>query len=97
MFDKAEMLDFYQAAMNHAMCIVGVDLKKGKPIRWKIENSWGNANGDSGFYLMSESFFRAFTFQAAVRKKYLLKEELDALEKEPKLLPPWDPFGTLAD
>ena len=96
-FDKADMLDFYQAAMNHAMCITGVSLKKGKPIRWKIENSWGNANGDSGFYLMSEAFFKAFTFQAAVRKKYLVKEELDALEKEAKLLPPWDPFGTLAD
>lgn len=97
LFDKADMLDFYQAAMNHAMCIVGVDLKKGKPIRWKIENSWGTDAGNNGIYIMTESFFRAFTFQAAVRKKYLLKEELDALEKAPKLLPPWDPFGTLAD
>ena len=96
-FDKADMLDFYQAAMNHAMCITGVDLKKGKPIRWKIENSWGDASGNKGFYLMSEDFFRAFTFQAAVRKKYLTEQELDALNKESKLLPPWDPFGTLAD
>ena len=96
-FDKADMLDFYQAAMNHAMCIVGVDLKKGKPVRWKIENSWGSESGNAGIYIMSEPFFRAFTFQAAVRKKYLLKEELEALEKAPKLLPPWDPFGTLAD
>ena len=97
LFDKADMLDFYQAAMNHAMCITGVDLKKGKPVRWKIENSWGADAGISGMYIMTESFFRAFTFQAAVRKKYLNKEELEALEKEPKLLPPWDPFGTLAD
>ena len=96
-FDKADMLDFYQAAMNHAMCIIGVDIKKGKPIRWKIENSWGEASGKNGIYMMSEPFFRAFTFQAAVRKKYLAKEELAALEKEAKLLPPWDPFGTLAD
>ncbi len=96
-FDKADMLDFYQSAMNHAMCIVGVNLKKGKPIRWKIENSWGNASGENGLYIMSEPFFKAFTYQAAIRKKYLLKEELDALEKDAKLLPPWDPFGTLAD
>lgn len=96
-FDKADMLDFYQSAMNHAMCITGVDLKKGKPIRWKIENSWGNTSGENGFYIMSEPFFKAFTYQAAIRKKYLIKEELDALEKDPKLLPPWDPFGTLAD
>ena len=97
LFDKADMLDFYQAAMNHAMCIVGVDIKKGKPVRWKIENSWGTEAGNNGIYIMTEPFFRAFTFQAAIRKKYLLKEELEALEKEPKLLPPWDPFGTLAD
>lgn len=96
-FDKADMLDFSQSAMNHAMCIIGVDLKKGKPIRWKIENSWGSESGNQGIYLMSEAFFRAFTYQAAVKKKYLLKEELEALEKEAKLLPPWDPFGTLAD
>ena len=96
-FDKADMLDFGQSAMNHAMCIVGVDLKDDKPVRWKIENSWGNASGNEGLYLMSESFFRQFVFQAAVRKKYLNKNELRALEKEAKLLPPWDPFGTLAD
>lgn len=96
-FDKADMLDFYQSAMNHAMCIVGVDIKRGKPVRWKIENSWGDQNGFKGIYIMSEPFFRSFTFQAAVRKKYLVKEELAALNKEAKLLPPWDPFGTLAD
>lgn len=97
LFDKADMLDFYQAAMNHAMCIVGVDLKRGRPIRWKIENSWGDASGERGFYIMSESFFRAFTFQAAIKKKYLNEEELKALKQKPTLLPPWDPFGTLAD
>ena len=95
-FGKAEMLDFSQSAMNHAMCITGVDIKGGKPIRWKIENSWGNS-GKDGFYLMSESFFRLFVFQAAIKKKYLNEVELKALEAEPTLLPPWDPFGTLAE
>ena len=95
-FDKAEMLDFYQAAMNHAMCITGVDIVDDKPIRWKIENSWGES-GNKGFYIMSESFFRLFVFQVAIRKKYLNDKELEALSKEPELLPPWDPFGTLAD
>ena len=96
-FDKADMLDFYQAAMNHAMCITGVDLKNGKPVKWKIENSWGSDRGEAGFYIMSESFFKQFVFQAAIRKRYLNEEELSALKKEAKLLPPWDPFGTLAD
>ena len=94
-FDKADMLDFYQSAMGHAMCVTGVDIKDGKPVRWKIENSWGNS-GHDGFYMMSETFFRNFVFQAAVREKYLNKEEKKALKRKPKLLPPWDPFGTLA-
>lgn len=95
-FDKADMLDFYQSSMGHAMCITGVDIKNGKPIRWKIENSWGGASGEAGFYLMSESFFRSFVYQVAIRKEYLNDVELKALEQEPILLPPWDPFGTLA-
>ena len=95
-FDKADMLDFYQSAMGHAMCITGVDLKGNKPVRWKIENSWGKT-GQEGFYLMSESFFRSFVFQVAIRKKYLSKKELEALNQDAKLLPPWDPFGTLAE
>ena len=94
-FDKADMLDFYQSAMGHAMCVTGVDIKDGKPVRWKIENSWGTS-GNNGFYMMSDSFFRSFVYQAAVRMKYLNKEEKKALKRKPKLLPPWDPFGTLA-
>ena len=96
-FDKADMLDFYQSAMGHAMCITGVDMKNGKPIRWKIENSWGSSSGNGGFYLMSDSFFRSFVYQVAIRKRYLSATELKALEKKAKLLPPWDPFGTLAE
>ena len=95
-FDKADMLDFYQSAMGHAMCITGVDIKDSRPIRWKIENSWGNS-GKDGFYLMSDSFFRSFVYQVAIRKKYLSEQELKALEQKPELLPPWDPFGTLAE
>lgn len=96
-FDKKDMLDFHHAAMNHAMVITGVDLPEGKPTRWKIENSWGGAIGKSGYFVFTEDFFRDFVYQAAIDRKYLNEEELQALKKEPVLLPPWDPFGTLAD
>lgn len=96
-FDKAQMLDFYHSAMNHAMVITGVDLKEGKPVRWKIENSWGKAIGHDGYFVMTEGFFRSFVYQAAIKRSYFDENERKALEKEPILLPPWDPFGTLAD
>ncbi len=96
-FDKSDMLDFYHSAMNHAMVITGVDLKDGKPVRWKIENSWGDTAGVKGYYVMSEAFFKDFVYQAAIKDKYLNTKEKDALKKKAVLLAPWDPFGTLAD
>ena len=96
-FEKAQMLDYGASAMNHAMLITGVDLKDGKPTRWKIENSWGTDCGNRGYFVMSESWFSRFVYQAVVAKKYLSKEELDATEAAPTHLEPWDPMGTLAD
>ena len=83
--------------MNHAMVITGVDLKDGKIVKWKIENSWGSDNGHAGYYIMSSSWFDKFVYQAVVDRKYLNKVELDAIKKEPIHLDPWDPMGTLAD
>ena len=95
--DKGESLDFRASAMNHAMCITGVAFKNGKPDKWKIENSWGTANGKDGFYYMSASWFDHFVYQAVVDKKYLSEAELKAFNAKPIELKPWDPMGSLAD
>ena len=96
--DKGESLDFRSSAMNHAMCITGVAFnEKGVPTKWKIENSWGNDRGKEGYFIMSDTWFDQFTYQAVVDKKYLTKEELDAYNAEPIELKPWDPMGSLAD
>ncbi len=95
--NKGESLDFRSSAMNHAMCITGVAIRRGKPTKWKIENSWGTASGQNGYYIMSASWFDQYTYQAVVNKKYLTKEELDAYNAKPIELKPWDPMGSLAD
>ena len=95
--NKGEALDYRASAMNHAMCITGVAFKNGKPHKWKIENSWGTANGNSGYYYMSSSWFDHFVYQAVVDKKYLSEEELKAYNAKPIELKPWDPMGSLAD
>ncbi len=93
---KADALDYGFAAMNHAMCLTGVNLTDGKPDRWKIENSWGGEKGSKGYYLCSDTWFDRYVFQAAIERKYL--GDLAALaEQEPAVLDPWDPMGTLAD
>lgn len=95
--DKGESLDFRASAMNHAMCITGVAFdQKGIPTKWKIENSWGDINGNKGYYIMSRSWFDQYTYQAVVNKKYLTKTELDAYKAKPIELKPWDPMGSLA-
>ena len=93
---KGESLDYWFAAMNHAMVITGVNLVDGQPTRWKIENSWGDKNGDKGYYICSDTWFDQYVFQAAIEKEYL--GELATLAaQEPIVLAPWDPMGTLAE
>ena len=93
---KEDALDYGFAAMNHAMVITGVNLKDGKPTRWKIENSWGDEKGKKGYYICSDTWFDQYVFQAAVQKKYL-GEKAALYDQDPVMLDPWDPMGTLAD
>ena len=94
---KAEMLDSRFSAMNHAMVLTGVNLVDGKPTRWKIENSWGDKIANKGYFTASDTWFDRYVYVAAINRKYLSEECLKALEEEPVVLAPWDPFGTLAD
>ena len=95
--NKGESLDYHASQMNHAMCITGVSFKDNQPRKWKIENSWGKDRAKDGYYIMSNTWFDQFVYQAVVDKKYLNKEELKALEEKPIVLKPWDPMGSLAD
>lgn len=94
---KEEELDYAQGAMNHAMVLTGVHLDDNKPVRWKIQNSWGEKPGLKGYYLASDSWFNRYVYQAIINKKYLSSEQLKAWSQEPKKLKPWDPMGALAN
>ncbi len=93
---KEDSLDYWYAAMNHAMVITGVNLENGKPNRWKIENSWGDKFGQKGYYACSDTWFDEYVFQAAVEREYL-GSLVKYADKKAVMLPAWDPMGTLAD
>ncbi|AUD64825.1 hypothetical protein BK011_03730 [Tenericutes bacterium MZ-XQ] len=93
---KADQLDYAQSAMNHAMVLTAVHLDDQRPQRWKIQNSWGDQNGNKGYYMASDSWFDQYVYQAVIHKKYLSEAQLKAWEEEPKVLKPWDPMGSLA-
>ena len=94
--DKATRLEYGDSLMTHAMLFTGVDIKENKPQKWRVENSWGNKNGDQGYYLMSDNWFDEYNYEVVVDKKYLSKKILSIFDLEPKILEPWDPMGALA-
>ncbi|MBM3223910.1 MAG: C1 family peptidase [Candidatus Tectomicrobia bacterium] len=93
---KAERLVHHQTQMTHAMLFTGVDVVEGTPRRWRVENSWGEENGQKGFYLMNDSWFDEYLFEIAARKSYLPAALQAALDAPPIVLPAWDPMGSLA-
>ncbi|MCB1135878.1 MAG: C1 family peptidase [Chlamydiia bacterium] len=94
--DKGHRIDYRESLMTHAMVFSGVDLHKGKPQHWRVENSWGDQHGQKGFFSMSDAWFDEFVFEVTIDKKFLPKRVLSILEQKPLHLPPWDPMGSLA-
>ena len=97
-FTKGQRLMYGDSAMNHAMVFLGVNLNsENKPDRWRIENSWGKDTGKDGYFTASDAWFDEFVYQVVLNKKYLDETIVECFEKEPVVLKPWDPMGSLAD
>lgn len=94
--DKTGRLEYHETLMTHAMLFTGVDVVDGTARRWRVENSWGDKNGEKGFFTMNDNWFAEYTFEIAARKSALPADLQAALELEPTVLPPWDPMGALA-
>ncbi|GAA5969388.1 hypothetical protein JCM11641_008098 [Rhodosporidiobolus odoratus] len=97
--DKAQRLRTGDSCMTHAMLLtaVHVDEKTGKPVRWRVENSWGATACDKGYMLMSDDWFSEFVYQIVADRKYVPKNLVDVFDNgKATVLPPWDPMGTLA-
>ena len=94
---KEQRLDYGESLMTHAMVITGVDLdENGKPLRWKVENSWGRERGRDGYYVMNDEWFGEFSYQILLDRKYFSPAQSEAFDKDPIILSPWDPMGSLA-
>jgi bleomycin hydrolase len=96
---KADRLRTNESSMTHAMVISGVHLdpQNGKPLRYKVENSWGEGSGEKGFFVMTDRWFDEFVYQVVVPKTLAPKELVKVFESGDRVvLPPWDPMGSLA-
>lgn len=93
---KEDALDYGYSMMTHAMTFTGVQMNGNEPLRFKVENSWGEKFGYKGHFVMTSDWFDQYVYQVVVNKKYLPEKLRKAYEKEPKELKPWDPMGSLA-
>ena len=96
--DKASRLEYGDSQMTHAMLFTGVDLDtKDNPIKWRVENSWGNKGGDKGYHIMTDKWFDEYNYEVVVHKDHIPQKLLDLyLKEDPIRLNPWDPMGALA-
>jgi bleomycin hydrolase len=69
---------------------------KGKPVRFRVENSWADAVGKDGYFMMTDSWFDEYVFQVVVPRQLASPSLVKVLDMEPITLKPWDPLGALA-
>ncbi|XP_052716298.1 bleomycin hydrolase-like [Crassostrea angulata] len=94
--DKEGRLNYGESLMTHAMLITAFHKENGESTKWRIENSWGDSDGDKGYLIMSDDWFSEFVYEVVIDKKFLTEEILAVTKQTPVVLPAWDPMGALA-
>ncbi|KAJ2760647.1 bleomycin hydrolase [Coemansia sp. BCRC 34490] len=93
---KMERMQFGECTMTHIMVLTGVHVEDdGKPVRWRVENSYGESVGDKGYLTMTDKWFDEYVFQVVLEKRDLPNDVLDVLDQEAAVLPFWDIFGIM--
>jgi len=90
--DKKQRIQTHASGSTHAMTLIAVDIKDGKPVKWMVENSWGATSGYKGNIIMTDEWFNEYMFRLVVEKKYVPADVMALLNQKPILLPAWDPM-----
>ncbi|WVW79039.1 hypothetical protein I302_101002 [Kwoniella bestiolae CBS 10118] len=91
--NKAQRLETGESSMTHAMVITAVHLdESGRPLRYKVENSWSESAGEKGWFMMTADWFKEYVFQVVVPQSIVDRKWSNVLQQEPVMLKPWDPM-----
>lgn len=94
--NKAQRLQTKESSATHAMVLTAVHIEDGKPVRWRVMNSWGDTAGTKGYFVMSDQWMDEFVYQIITDPSHVSQAVRDVMKQEPMVLPLWDPLGVLA-
>ena len=91
--DKAQRIATFDSGSTHAMTLSAVDIDAdGKAVKWKVETSWGPNHGQGGCLIMTDRWFREYTFRLVVNKQYVPQDIMKQFEQKPIMVMPEDPL-----
>ncbi|XP_023311074.1 bleomycin hydrolase-like [Anoplophora glabripennis] len=87
---KADRFLYRERSMAHTMIFTGVKTNDdGEVSKLRAENSWGEDCGDKGYITMTAEFFKEFTIELVIDRKFVPKEVLEVFEQKPAVIPRW--------
>ena len=96
--DKAQRIATFDSGSTHAMTLSAVDIDDdGKAVKWKVENSCGPNHGQGGCLIMTDRWFREYTFRLVVNKQYVPQDIMKQFEQKPIMVMPEDPLFSVDD
>ena len=90
--DRKELFETRRSVPNHNMVFTGLDVQDGKPVKWLVENSWGDKHGQKGYFTMADGWFDRFVQVVVVPRNCVAKDVLAVFDTQAETLPPWDPM-----
>lgn len=93
--EKGEMLDSRECYFGHTMVITGIELEDNRIKRFKIKNSWGKSETNSGYWIATPSWMKKYLYQIVIKEDYMLKDEIELLKTKPTELNIWDSLAEL--